>query len=60
MVCRSARSPAEAQLPSIRLAAEQHDEGDTLQHVDGGVWQTERALQQAAAGIDAAEQQRDR
>ncbi len=31
-----------------------------LQHVDGGVGQLEHALQQAAAGADAAEEQRDR
>src|SRR5882757_5666416 len=38
------------------LAGEDGDEQDALQHHDGGIRQVEAALQQAAAGADAAQQ----
>src|ERR1700722_5954000 len=43
-----------------RVAGQNRDEDNSLQHLDGGVRQTEPALQQAAAGADAAEQNRNR
>ena len=41
-----------------RFAGQDHDEDDALQHQDRGVGQVQPALEQAAAGGDAAEQQR--
>src|ERR1700724_3321478 len=47
--------------PAVQRVAGQHeDEDDPLQHQHGGVGQAEPALQQAAAGADAAEQDGDR
>src|ERR1700676_501011 len=43
-----------------RVAGEHEHEDDPLQHLYGGVGQAEPALQQPAAGADAAEQHRDR
>ena len=43
-----------------RVAGKHEDEDDALQHQHRGVGQAEPALQQAAAGTDAAEQDRDR
>ena len=52
--CRTADAAVE------RLAREDDDEDDALQHQHRGVRQAEPALQQAAARADAAEQDRDR
>src|SRR5882762_2448847 len=47
--------------PSVHgVACEHKHEDDPLQHQHGGVGQSKPALQQAAAGADAAEQHRDR
>src|SRR6267154_4613591 len=47
--------------PAIERIARQHcDEDHALQHQHRGVGQAEPPLQQAAAGADAAEQDRDR
>src|SRR5277367_1866325 len=46
--------------PIQRVAAEDEDENNSLQHQHGGIGQAEPALQQATAGADAAEQDRDR
>src|SRR5476651_1302455 len=43
-----------------RVAREHEHEDDALQHLHGSVRQAEPALQQAAAGADAAEQDRNR
>src|ERR1700722_12672637 len=43
-----------------RVAGQNRDEDNSLQHLDRSVRQTEPALQQAAAGADAAEQYSDR
>src|SRR6185312_5573400 len=43
-----------------RVAGQHEDEDDALKHQNGCVGQSEAALQQAAAGADAAEQDRDR
>ena len=43
-----------------RLADQQDDEHQSLQHQHGGVGQAHAALDQAAGGVDAAEQDRDR
>ena len=43
-----------------RVARQHHDEDDALQHQHRSVRQAEAALQQAAAGADAAEQDGDR
>src|SRR5450631_2758683 len=45
--------------PIQRVAGQHKDEDNSLQHLDGSVRQTEPALQQAAAGADAAEQNGD-
>src|SRR2546426_7233499 len=49
----------EANSPIHRVAGEHEDKDDALQHLHRGVGQAEPALQQAAAGADAAEQDRD-
>src|SRR5664279_2489174 len=47
--------------PSVQRVAGQHEhEDDALQHLHRGVGQAEPALQQSAAGADAAEQDRNR
>src|SRR6201982_1668538 len=46
--------------PVQRVAGEHEHEDDALQDQDRGVGQAEPALQQPAAGADAAEQDRDR
>src|SRR5882672_8203081 len=43
-----------------RVAGEHKDKNDALQHQHGRIGQAEPALQQAAAGADAAEQDRNR
>src|ERR1700730_19115791 len=43
-----------------RVARQNEDEDNSLQHLHRGVGQAEPALQQPAAGADAAEQNRDR
>src|SRR6267378_3058161 len=43
-----------------RVAGENRDENDSLQHLDRCVGQAEPALQQAAAGADSAKQNGDR
>src|ERR1700730_61997 len=43
-----------------RIACENEDEDDSLQHLNGGVRQAEPALQQAAAGADSSQQDRNR
>src|SRR6516162_9515341 len=53
---RAENAPAAEQ----RLARQHRDEDHALQHQHRGVGQAEAALQQAAAGADAAEQDRDR
>ena len=45
--------------PYSASLASTNDEDDALQHQHGGIGQAEPALQQAAAGADAAEQDRD-
>src|SRR5213080_1444901 len=46
---------------SVQRIARQHEhEDDPLQHLHRGVWQAETALQQPAAGADAAQQYRHR
>src|SRR5882672_6280826 len=50
----------EANSPVKRVAGENEDENDSLQHLHGRVRQAEPALQQAAAGADTAKQDRDR
>src|SRR5258708_25535900 len=42
-----------------RVACENEDEDNSLQHLNGGVGQAEPALQQAAAGTDSAQQYRN-
>src|SRR4051812_18102767 len=42
-----------------RIAGQHEDEDDALQHQHGCVGQSQAALQQATAGADAAEQNRD-
>src|SRR5882757_10195171 len=47
--------------PAVQRVARQHEhEDDALQHLHRGVRQAEPALQQPAAGADAAQQNRDR
>ena len=46
--------------PYSASLASTNDEDDSLQHLDRGVGQAEPALQQPAAGADAAEQDRNR
>src|ERR1700756_2489097 len=46
--------------PIERVAGEDEHEDDPLQHQHGGVGQPKPALQQPAAGADAAKQDRDR
>src|SRR6266700_260876 len=47
--------------PAIQRVARQNEhENDPLQHQHGGIGEAEPALQQPAAGADAAEQDRDR
>src|SRR3979411_2999086 len=48
-----------ANSPIQRVAGQHKDEDNSLQHLDRCVRQTEPALQQAAAGADAAEQNGD-
>src|SRR6202022_842769 len=43
-----------------RIARQNEDEDNSLQHLHRGIGQAEPALQQAAAGADAAEQDRNR
>src|SRR5882757_4843098 len=43
-----------------RVAGENKDEDHSLQHLNGGVGQAEPTLQQAAAGADTAQQNRNR
>src|ERR1700730_16770991 len=50
----------EADASIERVAGEHEHEDDPRQHLYGGVGQAEPALQQPAAGADAAEQHRDR
>src|ERR1700754_2043492 len=50
----------EADAAVHRVACEHEHEDDALQHLHGGIGQAEPALQQSAAGADAAEQHRDR
>src|SRR5215475_13362311 len=52
--------PKNAEAAVERFARQHRDEDHALQHQHRGVGQAEAALQQAAAGIDAAEQDRDR
>src|SRR3954454_10360706 len=49
----------EADAAIQRVARQHEDEDDALQHQHGSVRQSEPALQQAAAGADAAEQDRN-
>src|SRR5882672_10736742 len=49
-----------ANSPIQRVACQNKDEDNSLQHLDGGVRQAEPALQQAAAGADSAKQNGDR
>src|SRR3977135_1775351 len=46
--------------PVQRVAGETCDKDDALQHLDRSIGQAEPALQQAAAGADAAKQDRNR
>src|SRR5712672_3143207 len=48
-----------ANSPVQRVACQHKDKDNSLQHLDRGVRQAEPALQQAAAGADAAEQNGD-
>src|SRR5450631_4135853 len=48
-----------ANAPVDRVACQHEDEDNALQHLHGGIGQAEPALQQAAAGADAAEQDRN-
>src|SRR3981081_1383337 len=50
----------EADAAVNRIACEDEDEDNSLQHLNGGVRQAEPALQQAAAGADSAQQDRNR
>src|ERR1700710_1753190 len=50
----------EANTSIQRIARENEDEDNSLQHLNRGVGQAEPALQQSAAGADAAEQDRHR
>src|SRR5882757_8651398 len=50
----------EANSPVQRVAGQNEDENDSLQHLNGRVRQAEPALQQAAAGADSAKQDGDR
>src|SRR5712671_3491428 len=43
-----------------RIACEKRDEDDSLQHQHGSIRQAEAALQQAAAGADSTEKDRNR
>src|SRR5258708_39423822 len=43
-----------------RVAGENEDEDNSLQHLNGGVGQAEPPLQQAAAGTDSAQKNRHR
>ena len=56
----SASRPEDAEAAVERLARQHRDEDHALQHQHGGVGQVQAALEQPAAGIDAAEQDRDR
>ena len=57
---RRGRARTAGMPPVERLAREDHQEHDALEHEHGGVGQVEPALEHAAARRDAAEQQRDR
>src|SRR5450631_22269 len=46
----------ESNSPVQRIAGENEDKDNSLQHLHGSIRQVEAALQQAAAGTDAAEQ----
>src|ERR1700687_3127084 len=46
--------------PVKRVAGENEDKDNSLQHQHRGIGQAKPALQQTAAGADAAEQDRDR
>src|SRR4029453_2658720 len=50
----------EADASVKRVARQNEDEDDPLQHQHGGVRQAQPSLQQPAAGADAAKQDRDR
>src|SRR5258708_36611338 len=50
----------EANSPVERVARENEDEDNPLQHQNGRIRQSKPSLQQPAAGADAAEQDRDR
>src|SRR5262245_51188429 len=52
--------PEDAEAAVECLARQHRDEDHALQHQHRGIGQAEAALQQPAAGIDAAEQDRDR
>src|SRR6478672_9309478 len=56
----SGSSLQESDTPVERIAGQHEDEDDALEHQHGRIGQSETALQQAAAGADAAEQDRDR
>src|ERR1700755_2813479 len=49
----------EADASVQRVACQHRDEDDALQHLPRGIGQAEPALQQPAAGAEAAEQDRD-
>src|SRR5207302_5658756 len=54
-------SALEKTKPSIkRVACENEDEDNSLQHLNRGVGQAEPPLQQAAAGTDSAQKNRNR
>src|SRR6266478_1341607 len=55
----SGLSLQEADAAIHRVAGEHEDEDDPLQHQHGSIRQAEPALQQAAAGADAAKQDGD-
>src|SRR5258708_4359195 len=46
--------------PIKRVAGENEDEDNSLQHLNGGVGEAEPPLQQAAAGTDSAQENRNR
>src|SRR5260370_22366641 len=50
----------EADASIKRVACQHKDEDNSLHHMNGGIGQAEPALQQAAAGADAAEKDRNR
>src|SRR5258708_21148243 len=53
-------APQKANSSIQRVAGKNRDENNSLQHLNRGVGQPEPALQQAAAGADATEQDRNR